>query len=572
MLKWTQVQRHMVKLHKWMVSKWERALPNCQRTLRVLPGPKGVNFQQFCDQLRTDLPGDSQGRRSFDTRTRFVAGDPGARFGSAAPLEYEVTGEIGRPHWELIFEHVLRQCGYLADFHTVYVMVDNRDLANHQRQDPSLPHWPAAARWWHSRLKLMGPHKEKTELLLFPISESTGLHHVHPTWAGTFVLAALVAVFPGINFVLLDSDCLPVTLFEVEDLWTEAYLARFPAHCESGIPQAHPLRALARYSKDPQVVYTQSRVSSTRMGQAALVVSEPHAELNAGLIVIFRSSHPPLFDWNAWSLRLRSSPGLITEDEFKEEAAKEATNLAFAFWDRMGEFLKRSRTCSELSPDEKTLWIQSGLALTPLMGTCMQYSLDFCLAWALIGEWTSRVLFPVPKGAWPRHGHAGALLQNYQCRSPRIVAWARAAFEQGALPSLLMMPGIAPVFSLPGDRMFQATGIMEGRQRPAIMHAYGGAKAGMERSLATIAAEGLLPCLALQENRRCGPVWVSALLQEQPLTSRCYLPVFLKGKNYLCSRAGNSGTPLGSRALPCPNGLLELMLTLDRMGVTPLPT
>ena len=69
-------------------------------------------------------------------------------------------------------------------------MVDNRELANHKRQDPSLPHWPAAARWWHSRLKLIGPHKEKTELLLFPISATTGLHHVHPTWAGTFVLAA----------------------------------------------------------------------------------------------------------------------------------------------------------------------------------------------------------------------------------------------------------------------------------------------------------------------------------------------------------------------------------------------
>ena len=50
---------------------------------------------------------------------------------------------------------------------------------------------------------------------------ATGLHHVHPTWAGTFVLAALVAMFPGINFVVLDSDCLPVTLFEAEDLWTE---------------------------------------------------------------------------------------------------------------------------------------------------------------------------------------------------------------------------------------------------------------------------------------------------------------------------------------------------------------
>ena len=53
------------------------------------------------------------------------------------------------------------------------------------------------------------------------------------------------------------------------------------------------------------------------------------------------------------------------------------------------------------------------------MGTCLQYSLDFCLAWALIGEWTL-------------DGHAGALLENYQCRTARIVAWARAAFEQGA--------------------------------------------------------------------------------------------------------------------------------------------
>ena len=57
------------------------------------PGPKSVDFQQFCDRLRTDLPGDSHGRGSFDTSARFVAGDPGARFGDSAPLEYEVTGE-----------------------------------------------------------------------------------------------------------------------------------------------------------------------------------------------------------------------------------------------------------------------------------------------------------------------------------------------------------------------------------------------------------------------------------------------------------------------------------------------
>ena len=44
--------------------------------------------------------------------------------------------------------------------------------------------------------------------------------------------------------------------------------------------------------------------------------------------------------------------------------------------------------------------------------------------------------------------------------------------------------------------MVQATEIMEGRQRPAIMHAYGGAKAGMARSLASIAAEGWIPMAA----------------------------------------------------------------------------
>ena len=44
--------------------------------------------------------------------------------------------------------------------------------------------------------------------------------------------------------------------------------------------------------------------------------------------------------------------------------------------------------------------------------------------------------------------------------------------------------------------MFQATGTTAGHQRPAIMHAYGGAKVGMERSLASIAPEGWVPLAA----------------------------------------------------------------------------
>ena len=146
-----------------------------------------------------------------------------------------------------------------------FVLVDTRDLANHAARDPGLPHWQAAVAWWESRLQMTGPMGERTELCFFPASEHTGLHNVHPTWAGTFVLAALGASFPGKHFFLLDSDCLPVTLFEAFDLWQVAYLThwvqRSPANCHipcsstngsnmtvtSRIPvKVHPIRRVGK--------------------------------------------------------------------------------------------------------------------------------------------------------------------------------------------------------------------------------------------------------------------------------------------------------------------------------------
>ena len=373
-------------------------------------------------------------------------------------------------------------------FNTVYVMVDTRNLMAHGTAQDGLPHWPAAVAWWHSRVQLMGPHQEKTELLFFPASEETGLHRVHPTWAGTFVLAALVSIFPGINFILLDSDCLPITLFEAADLWKEAYLTRFPSGTGKGLPQRHPLHRKREFANHPEVVYTQHRVDADRQGQGVLLVTEPHSELNAGLVVIFSSSHPPLFDWVDWTRRCRRLP----DTQFDSLLATATEKVEQAFLALLTGFLQRTLSMQDLTPGEMQCWIQSGLVLSPLVATCTQYSVDFCLAWALIGEWTSRILFPVPKGPWPRHGHAGALLEEYQARSPRIVAWA----EQGALPSLLFLQGIVPIFTLPGDRMFQATGLGHNRQRPPIMHAYGGAKIGMAQALQSIASEGWIPLAA----------------------------------------------------------------------------
>ena len=38
-------------------------------------------------------------------------------------------------------------------------------------------------------------------------------------WAGTYILDACVYLFPTTNFALIDSDCVPVTLFEIQELW-----------------------------------------------------------------------------------------------------------------------------------------------------------------------------------------------------------------------------------------------------------------------------------------------------------------------------------------------------------------
>ena len=71
-----------------------------------------------------------------------------------------------------------------------------------------------------SRLQMTGPMGERAELSFFPATEATRLANIHPTWAGTFVLAALGASFPGKNF-LFSWQRLLATLFEAFDLWQE---------------------------------------------------------------------------------------------------------------------------------------------------------------------------------------------------------------------------------------------------------------------------------------------------------------------------------------------------------------
>ena len=102
------------------------------------------------------------------------------------------------------------------------------------------------------------------------------------------------------HFILPDSDCLPVTLFEAADLWKEAFLTRLPPRSGKSLPMKHPLHRRQAYARDLKVVCTQRRVNADTIGQGALVVSQPHSQLNAGFIVVFGSSHPALFCWKDW--------------------------------------------------------------------------------------------------------------------------------------------------------------------------------------------------------------------------------------------------------------------------------
>ena len=157
-------------------------------------------------------------RTPFDKTLHFELGDPHAT-GGGQTRSYATSDEVGGPDWVLLFKYLLQHCRHVLHYDAVYILVDTRDLTNVATQETTLAHWPAVAAWWSSRLHYVGPSNEQVDLVFVRAHKGTGLNFVHPTWAGTFVMAALVFLFPNTDFILLDSDCVPVTLFEVDELW-----------------------------------------------------------------------------------------------------------------------------------------------------------------------------------------------------------------------------------------------------------------------------------------------------------------------------------------------------------------
>ena len=101
------------------------------------------------------------------------------------------------------------------------------------------------------------------------------------------MLAALSLVFPKLHVVLLDSDCVPVTLFEVEDLWREAQRLQ-----PYGSPTESTTSSCAGEMKvEPS---EQSSDLPARKKQGVILVTEHNAEVTAWFVALRGSDHDSL--------------------------------------------------------------------------------------------------------------------------------------------------------------------------------------------------------------------------------------------------------------------------------------
>ena len=348
-------------------------------------------------------------------------------------------------------------------------------------------------------------------VVFVPISRDTGLDRVHPTWAGTYILDACVYLFPTTNFALIDSDCVPVTLFEIQELWLScddhAHSADrcmqsdqmptspiAPAHKKArsvdtgkatqqpGPPSklsksrsvenlsSTPLRApcfcsadnlveevdyggsdgqspcspgqedsisgnsspTAQPSSAPAVVEMTPDELKWHQTKGVILVSEAFTEINAGLVIVLASGH--------------SSPipeaDLADPDRDPDELA---ALITLSYHEHVEGYLATTRP-----PHDTEMAVSSGLLGSPLLGTSTRVTADWCHAWSLLGQWLGWVTFPVPESdVWPRHGHLRGILDGFQGRQPNFHKWARPAYEQGALPTLSLLPGRETIYTRP---------------------------------------------------------------------------------------------------------------------------
>ena len=350
------------------------------------------------------------------------------------------------PDTAAIIDCLLRRKDLIEACGMIYMIVDNR-------APEEVGHWPAFAQWWAARRTLVGPQQECTDGV--QATHANGLRSIPYYWAGVFVLEAARFLFPQVHFGLVDNDCVPVTLFEVQDLIALA-------ESQFQWPQ------LTGFRTDPDLAQNKTGM---------LLFTEAHLEYNAGLVISVGSPNRP-------------SP---------VEATSTAESLAEELEDYRQQLLAMAAP-----PECPTEASQGGSLFTPLLGVLMEHSLDLAVVWALYGTYMCHQFWPIPGSAtsansdpqnlsainWPKRAHPGALTEAGRERTPWLTSWARATFEQGCLSVLPQLEGPCKAISLPGEHLFQASHIAPDFMRPVIFHAFGKAKLDARDQLARLARLG----------------------------------------------------------------------------------
>jgi hypothetical protein len=426
-------------------------------------------------------------------------GDPHKKSGEPDRHDYEIKVVNGvevapGPNWHSLFRWVVSQAAEFLAFQTVYLITDNRDLlADAVASTPGLGHWPMVAAWWKERIRYVGPYGEHTTVVFVPISADTGLDKVHPTWAGTYILDACVFLFPAINFALIDSDCVPVTLFEVQELWLSCTGHDLPAEVclqpelmpSSPIAPAHKRARSVDTGKatqqqpGPPVKLSKSR-SVENFAAIDMRAPAPDATGNFEDEVDFGGSEPPsphpterdeVKSGNSSPTahsRSGSVDKRVTSRAPQPPANKGVILVSEAFTEinaglvivlasgHLSPLLETDLADPERDPDELATLatkaysdhvegylsttqppcdtetaVSSGLLGSPLLGTATRVAADWCHAWSLLGQWSGWVTFPVPeRGVWPRLVHLRGILDGFKGRQPNFHKWARPAYEQ----------------------------------------------------------------------------------------------------------------------------------------------
>ena len=343
--------------------------------------------------------------------------------------------------WLALIQAVLQHKNTFDCNNTIYLIVDNR-------QPQEVPHWPPFCSWWNSRRELKGPADEATDIIW--ITATDQLDSTPYYWTGPLLLCIARWLFPSCHIALIDNDCVPLSLFEITDL----------LKLSQQLPE---WRTLIEGDDD----------SPIQIGM--LLVTEPHFEHNAGLVI---------------------SPA---SDLLAPDLNAPVHKLSEQFLACLAEFLNTSQP-----PSNPTAAATSGLLHTPLLGVRCTDSLHHCLAWAILGVFMVHTMWPLPKRhpgqKWPARSCSLSLIPTARERNPPITMWARASFEQGCLAILPSMEGCSKVVTLPGDQLFQAAHLPNPLQdmRAPILHAYGPNKETAPTTLALLAQEGwetLLPTL-----------------------------------------------------------------------------